>query len=176
MLKNIINWLLDLFLRLFSPYPNFKWPTNNQYVTQAFGVNPQHYNQYGLPGHEGIDMRAADGSNITAVWDGEVSRVGWSDGYGNHIRLKHNIRGINYESIYAHFKTPVTLRVGDKVKKGQVVGYADSTGNSTGSHLHFGLKQFNGPLPNTYYMRKFTWPNNFVDPTPFFKRIRKMSD
>ena len=156
-----------------SPYPTFYWPTQFKVVTQAFGINSQWYEPYGLPGHEGIDMRAPAGSDIYAVWSGVVSRAGNHPAYGNHIRLSHTIRGIEYESIYAHFDNKIPLhQVGDPIQRGQLIGFADNTGNSYGSHLHFSLKQFNGKRPDTYLQNKFDWPYNMIDPTLFFRETR----
>ena len=154
------------------PYVNFFWPTDYKVVTQAFGINPQFYKQFKLPGHEGIDMRALDGTPIYAVWDGIISRHGWHNAYGNHVRIKHDIRGIKYESVYAHFDKPTHRLMGTYIKRGSIVGYADSTGNSSGSHLHFSLKQFNGKLPDTKLQKAFTWPYNLIDPTMFFRELR----
>lgn len=156
--------------------PTFLWPTEFPgHVTQAFGINPQWYEGLGVPAHEGIDMRAISGTRIFSVWDGEVSRVGEHPAYGNHIRIKHTVKGIDYESIYAHFVRPSHLEVGATVKRGRQIGNAGSTGNSTGAHLHFMLKQFNGKLPETYLQIRYAneWKKfNIVDPTPFFKELR----
>lgn len=152
-------------------YPRFYWPTTIQFVTQAFGINAWVYNKYNLPGHEGIDMRAPYDSEIYAVWWGEVTRNNYHNAYGNHIRIKHLIRGNEYESIYAHFPELSPLEIGDRVIRGQVIGLADSTGNSSGSHLHFGLKQFVGEKPDTEWQSKFNWPYDLIDPTPFFKEL-----
>lgn len=155
-------------------FPAFAWPSTYEpkVVTQAFGINPENYAYWGLPGHEGIDMRAPLGQEIIAVWDGEVVRVEFHNAYGNSIRLKHLIafpggEVVEYESIYAHFAQPSELRVGDKVAQGEVLGIADSTGNSTGSHLHFGVKQFNHPELRPPMDVKF--PYDLIDPTVFFE-------
>ncbi len=155
-----------------APYPAFYWPTDYKVVTQAFGINPQWYKRFGLPGHEGIDMRATMDSPIYAVWQGVVSRVGWHDAYGNHIRLSHDINGRSYESVYAHFNRPTHCHLGQKVKRGQIIGDADSTGNSSGSHLHFSLKQFSGKKPDTILQNEFVWPYDLIDPTMFFRELR----
>jgi murein DD-endopeptidase MepM/ murein hydrolase activator NlpD len=164
-----------------SKYPVFLWPTElPSVVTQAFGVNHDIYKKWGLPGHEGIDMKAADGSKIKCVWDGTVYYVENYAGdpskqpYGNSIRVEHKINGITYKSIYAHFKKPTPLKVGDPVIKGQLLGFADSTGNSTGTHLHFMLKQVNGEVPDTPMQNKYKaeWAaKQIIDPTPFFAEL-----
>jgi murein DD-endopeptidase MepM/ murein hydrolase activator NlpD len=155
-------------------FPAFLWPSTYEpkVVTQPFADNPQIYGQWGLPGHEGIDMRAPYGQEIIAVWDGKVSRVENNTAYGYSIRLRHEIEfpggeKVEYETTYAHFLRMPEHRVGDKVVQGETVGLADSTGNSSGHHLHLSLKQFNHPelrppMENEY-------PHNFIDPTPFFE-------
>jgi murein DD-endopeptidase MepM/ murein hydrolase activator NlpD len=154
-------------------FPAFLWPSTYEppVVTQPFGVNGDYYGKFGLPGHEGIDMRAPLGQEIVAVWDGEVARVGWHKAYGNHIRLNHFIdypggENVHLESIYAHFAHPSDLRVGDKVRRGEVIGYADSTGNSSGHHLHLGVKQFDHPELRPPMDED--WPYDLIDCTVFF--------
>jgi murein DD-endopeptidase MepM/ murein hydrolase activator NlpD len=170
-------------------YPNFYWPTEYHVVTQAFGVNYDYYKQFGLPGHEGIDLRAPNGTDIYAVWNGQVVMVKDSHpdlhAYGYHCRIDHYIirkfgtkrARIHYQSIYAHLIKPPLVKVGDIIKKGQLIGLADNTGNSIGAHLHFGLKQFNFPeyVPDTKMQNnaKAKWAKqNFIDPTLFFRELR----
>ena len=157
-------------------FPSFCWPTEySGRVTQAFGINESYYSKWSLPGHEGIDMVAPHGSDIFCVWDGVVKLVGWHNAYGNHVRVRHEIDGIEYESVYAHFAEPCKLEEGDVVTRGSKLGLADSTGNSTGSHLHFSLKQFSGSKPETHEQgdtKQFgEWPYDIIDPTPFFKEL-----
>lgn len=120
------------------------WPTPlAKVVTQWYGINPQWYNKFGLPGHEGLDMRATDSTPIYAGADGEVYRVAAEasagGNYGIHVRVQTVVDGKTYKHIYCHFKK-AEVRVGDKVSRGQVLGLADNTGNSTGAHLHLTLK------------------------------------
>jgi hypothetical protein len=103
--------------------------------TQAFGVNPQNYAQFGLKGHNGLDFGCPNNTQIISTADGWVMEVG-SDptGYGNYVKVVHN----GFLTIYGHFDHAV-VKVNDKVLKGQLLGLSDNTGNSTGSHLHFGV-------------------------------------
>lgn len=151
----------------------FAWPTEFPgVVTQHFGMNPKWYIPWGVPAHEGIDMKAHYNTDIFAAYDGIVSRVEYHKAYGNHLRIDHIINGNRFESTYSHFEKPSPLKIGDRVTKGMVVGGAGSTGNSTGPHLHFMLKQFSGELPNTEMQRKYNWPYNLIDPTQFFAELR----
>lgn len=139
------------------------WPTPHKVITQEFLANPQNYNQYGLPGHDGIDIRAYHGDNVMAVADGIVSDViplSANHNYGLAIRVSH---AESYETTYAHLKQ-VIRSVGEKVKGGDIIGLADNTGNSFGDHLHLTLKQkgvvFTDRCGNV-------WNYNICDPTPF---------
>jgi len=96
--------------------------------------------------HQGVDYAAPTGTPIMAVGDGVVTRVGWGNGYGKMVVIKHN-GGL--ESQYAHMSRFADgLKKGSRVKQGQTIGYVGATGVATGPHLDFRLKQ-NG---------------NFVDP------------
>lgn len=134
------------------------WPTEYRTITQVFGANPQNYAQFGLPGHEGVDIRAPNGSKVYCVAPGRVNRVHSEPprhNYGIHVRVSHQD---GYETIYAHLQE-ATVREGDQVQSGTTLGLADNTGNSFGSHLHLTLKQAGAKQGN--------WPSNIIDPTPF---------
>lgn len=84
--------------------------------------------------HTGIDFTAATGTPIYATGDGTVNEAGYDNGgYGNNVVINH---GYGYQSLYAHMKK-VKVRVGDRVKRGEVIGWIGSTGKSTGPHLHY---------------------------------------
>lgn len=140
---------------------NFKfdaWPTEFRSINHYFGVNPQYYGQFGLPGHEGVDIHAPTGSRIFAVAPGRITRVRNNPNghnYGIHVQIDHIE---NYQTIYAHMKE-ARVRVGQTVVSGQTIGLANDTGNSFGSHLHLTLKKKNATYKN--------WPFNIFDPTPY---------
>lgn len=83
--------------------------------------------------HKGIDFAGAEGSDIIAVADGVVSWAGRRSGYGLMVEITH---GNGYATRYAHNKTN-TVKLGDQVSAGQVIGYIGSSGRSTGPHVHF---------------------------------------
>lgn len=145
------------------------WPTDYKIMTQGFNLHPEWYGKYWPEGykhlgHEGIDIQAPMNANIYACADGIVSQVIYSSthNYGNHIRIKH--LGGKFETIYAHLLT-IDTAVGLEVRRKQYIGKADSTGNSTGSHLHLTLKKFgataNGETP---------FHNDIVDPMLYLVR------
>ncbi|HSH03211.1 MAG TPA: peptidoglycan DD-metalloendopeptidase family protein [Anaerolineae bacterium] len=134
------------------------WPTEFRHINQLFGANPQNYVQFNLPGHEGVDIMAPTGSRIFAVAPGTVTRVHTNPdthNYGIHVRVRH-IDG--YQTIYAHLES-VNVEPNQMVQAGSVLGRADNTGNSFGSHLHLTLKKDGASFDN--------YPSNIIDPTPF---------
>lgn len=83
--------------------------------------------------HSGIDLSIGQGTPIRATADGIVTFSGWSGGSGNLVALEH---GFGYATFYAHNKKN-TVGVGQRVKRGDVIAYAGSTGSSTGPHSHY---------------------------------------
>jgi LysM repeat protein len=104
---------------------------------------PQHSvsgNEYG-PSHLGIDIAAGDGSPVFAADSGVVVFAGWANGgYGNMVMIDH---GNGYQTLYAHLAA-ITTGCGASVGKGSTIGIAGSTGNSTGTHLHFEIRYMGG--------------------------------
>ena len=84
--------------------------------------------------HYGMDFSAPRGTPIYATGDGRIERAdNRSTGYGNHIRIDH---GYGYVSLYAHLYK-YNVRVGQRVKRGDVIGFVGSTGRSEAPHLHY---------------------------------------
>jgi murein DD-endopeptidase MepM/ murein hydrolase activator NlpD len=100
--------------------------------------------------HYGMDFTAKRGTPIYATGNGVIKRAdNRSSGYGKHIRIAH---GFGYVSLYAHL-SKYNVRRGQKVKRGDVIGYVGSTGRSVGPHLHYEIIKDNkkiNPL-NFYY-------------------------
>lgn len=85
--------------------------------------------------HHGVDYAARTGTPIKAAGDGKIVHRGWKGGYGRVIILQH---GGRYSTLYAHMSGYKRgLRVGSRVKQGQIIGYVGSSGRSTGPHLHY---------------------------------------
>jgi murein DD-endopeptidase MepM/ murein hydrolase activator NlpD len=92
------------------------------------------YRTSSRPSHAGIDMAAGYGTPIRAVTGGTVRSAGWRfGGYGISVVVEH---GVNVHTHYAHMSRDI-VSPGQRVSKGQVIGYVGSTGDSTGNHLHF---------------------------------------
>jgi murein DD-endopeptidase MepM/ murein hydrolase activator NlpD len=94
--------------------------------------------------HEGMDFSAKMGTPIFASGDGIVSRAdNTASGFGNHIVIRH---GFGYETLYAHLSR-YKARVGQYVKRGDIIGYVGSTGRSEAPHLHYEVHK-NGEVVN----------------------------
>ncbi len=83
--------------------------------------------------HSGIDISASLGAPVRSTADGVVSHSGWTQKGGYLVVIEH---GCGYSTLYAHNKSN-TVKVGVKVKRGDIIGYVGSTGKSTGPHLHY---------------------------------------
>jgi murein DD-endopeptidase MepM/ murein hydrolase activator NlpD len=83
--------------------------------------------------HSGMDISSSPGNPVRATAEGVVSHSGWSPNSGFVVVLEH---GCGYSTVYAHNRKN-TVRVGQKVAMGEIVGYVGSTGKSTGPHVHY---------------------------------------
>lgn len=146
---------------------DFTWPTTERRVTQPFGINAAAYRPFGLPGHEGIDFAAADGTPVFAVADGTISEVLQNHkAYGVTVRQLIEVRGRKLRVTYAHGKTgSPKVKAGDVVRGGDTLMLADSTGNSQGSHLHITVTEAGSSFVDELGRK---WPNAIIDPSAFF--------
>ncbi len=94
--------------------------------------------------HKGMDFAVPSGSDIFATGDGVVTKVERGNGYGIHVVIKHNYG--EYETLYAHM-IRAKARKGQRVKRGDVIGYVGSTGISTAPHVHYEVRK-NGQALN----------------------------
>ncbi|CAA6817818.1 MAG: Membrane proteins related to metalloendopeptidases [uncultured Sulfurovum sp.] len=115
----------------------FGMPLRNIRITSHFTYRRWHPILKRYRPHHGTDFGAKSGTPLLAVNAGKVSFSGWMGGYGNVVKIRH---AGGYESLYAH-QSRRRVKRGQRVKKGQIIGYVGSTGRSTGPHLHFGLKK-----------------------------------
>ena len=116
------------------------WPTNGS-VTSGFG-----YRWGSL--HAGIDIANGVGTPIRAAKAGTVILAGWNGGYGNAIVIDH---GGGFSTLYGHM-TRLRAGEGQRVSQGDLIGDMGSTGNSTGSHLHFETRVNGSPRDPTGYL------------------------
>lgn len=110
-------------------------PNTTYAITTRFGANPAAYSKVwpGLCGHNGLDFATAAGTPVVAAHAGTAT-IGdeGSGGYGKYVKLV----GADMQTLYAHLSTQ-SVKNGDAVVSGQVIGMVGSTGTSTGPHLHF---------------------------------------
>lgn len=114
---------------------NLRFPFNEDYeLTLGFGqVDPDEH--LGMPNHDGIDFATTSGTPIVAVDEGEIVPYREENNYGTTVAVQH----LWGQSFYGHLSTS-SAQLGEKVKKGQIIGFSGSTGRSTGPHLHLGIK------------------------------------
>jgi murein DD-endopeptidase MepM/ murein hydrolase activator NlpD len=107
------------------------WPVEGR-ISSPFGQR-QHPTSGENQFHSGVDIAAEPGHPLRATGEGVVSFAGWSGANGNLVVIEH---GAGFSTFYAHNKM-VAVRTGQRVKRGDVIGYVGSTGNSTGPHVHY---------------------------------------
>jgi murein DD-endopeptidase MepM/ murein hydrolase activator NlpD len=108
--------------------------------------------------HAGLDFAAPQGSPVYATADGVVTLAGnVGNGFGNHVVINH---GFSYETLYGHM-VRVKVRGGQKVRRGEVIGWVGSTGKSTGPHLHYEVHKNGVDLNPIYYFYNDLTPEQF---------------
>lgn len=167
--------LADLYLSKAVPEPFWLlWPVAGSVVSQGFGANPAYYGRWfkdangNLLGHEGIDLAGQDvfGMPVEAAAPGTVYRVETVDNsnYGLQVRIEHTD---GFKTTYAHLSR-VDVLVGDRVRRGEMIGRVGNSGNSTGAHLHFVLKN-NGATARGESRYQGT-AQDIIDPTRYLRR------
>jgi murein DD-endopeptidase MepM/ murein hydrolase activator NlpD len=108
--------------------------------------------------HTGIDLKASY-DNVYSVMDGVITSAGWdSKGGGNFIKVKHFNR---FETSYLHL-SEIYYRAGEKIKAGFIIGKSGNTGNSTGPHLHFSVKEFGQNINPSHFLNDLIKVNNLI--------------
>lgn len=111
-------------------------------VTQEYGVKSSRYSS-GI--HSGIDI-VLNNSNVSAFAEGTVKETGYNKYYGNYVLIDD---GMAYTHRYAHLAdNSITVKAGDYVNAGDKIGVMGSTGNSTGNHLHYEVRNYLGETVN----------------------------
>jgi len=116
-----------------QPRVDFIWPVNGR-ISSIFGLR-RFFNEQERRAHSGLDIAAAEGTPIKAVADGTVIDTGDFFFSGNMIYIDH---GQGIVSLYAHL-SKISVKPGDKIKQGQIIGNVGQTGRVTGPHLHFAI-------------------------------------
>lgn len=129
------------------------WP-----ISQAFGANPQlYYDTFGLAGHNGVDFALPPNTPIYAAEDGVITSSYDPSGYGVTIYLD-STTGNGWRYGHLSYDRPPQAATDPRVTAGQLIGYSNNTGYSTGPHLHAGLRP-----PNTDYDNGYS---GYIDPLP----------
>ncbi len=120
-------------------------------LTDGFGGRSDPFT--GEPGqHGGIDISSAHGQAVRTPADGIIVKAEWANGYGNVVYVSH---GYGYSTRYGHL-SGFAARPGQRIKRGDVIGYVGSTGRSTGPHLHYEVRLNNNPVnPLEYILNAF---------------------
>ncbi len=124
------------------------YPTEALGITSAFGKRI-HPTTKEASFHNGVDLRAAEGTQIYATADGVIKLANYNKLSGNHIVLSHNY---GFETRYAHL-SKMQVNAGDVVQKGDLIGLSGNTGRSDGPHLHYEIR----------YLDKAHDPSDFLD-------------
>jgi murein DD-endopeptidase MepM/ murein hydrolase activator NlpD len=124
-------------------------PVSNKELTRiASGFGFRIHPIYGIAKmHSGIDFTAPQGTPIYATGDGVVTNASNSSGTGNHVIIDH---GYGYETEYMHM-VKIKARKGQRVKRGEVIGWVGSTGASTGPHCHYEVHINGNPVDPVYF-------------------------
>ena len=108
--------------------------------------------------HPGLDFSAPQGTPIYATAEGTVQTSGnLGNGYGNHVVIQH---GYSYSTLYGHMSR-IKAKRGQRVKRGEVIGYVGSTGKSTGSHLHYEVLKGRKRLDPIYFFYNDLTPEQY---------------
>ncbi|ESR26484.1 Membrane protein [Lutibaculum baratangense AMV1] len=110
-------------------------PAPNTVFTSGFGMRRHPILGYSRM-HTGVDWAARTGTPIIAAGNGKVVQAGWSSGYGQRVEIQH---ANGYLSTYSHMSA-ISVKEGQSVHQGQLIGKIGSTGRSTGPHLHYEVK------------------------------------
>jgi murein DD-endopeptidase MepM/ murein hydrolase activator NlpD len=112
-----------------------RMPVEGVRLTSDFGMRT-HPVLGGRRGHKGVDLAGPTGTPVIATADGVVSKAEWFSSYGLYISLEH---GAEIQTRYGHMSR-LNVYAGQRVRKGDVIGYVGSTGRSTGPHLHYEVR------------------------------------
>jgi len=122
-------------------------------ISDYFGQRSDPFNNQPTM-HYGMDFTGPEGSDVFVTGDGAVVEAGHSlFGYGNRITIDH---GFGYKTVYAHLQE-IDVVIGQKIKRGDVIGKLGNTGRSTGNHLHYEVRLYDKPIdPINFYFNDIT--------------------
>jgi len=145
------------------------WPTEGQ-ITSLYGYrfSPMRRDDAETGEfHPGLDIANTPDTLIYSTADGTVRFSGWSHGYGNMVVIDH---GYGLSTLYGH-TSKALVKTGDRVSKGQVIGYMGTTGRSTGAHLHYEVWRQGKPV-NPMSFLKVRGAGEFLGAVPLKLKAR----
>jgi murein DD-endopeptidase MepM/ murein hydrolase activator NlpD len=145
--------------KMFASIPAIQPISNKQLISLASGYGLRIHPVYKVKRmHQGIDFSAQIGTPIYATADGQIITVEFSfTGYGNMVEIDH---GFGYKTRYAHMHG-FAVRKGQRVKRGELIGYVGNTGLSTGPHLHYEVHINGLPKNPVYYFFNDLKPDEY---------------
>ncbi len=132
--------------RLVKMSRSFARPITSYRLTAGFGSRSR---LWGKQFHTGQDFAAPYGTRVRAAEAGRVVFAGWDGSYGRKIAISH---GGGTETWYGHLSR-INVKVGQRVKVGQLIGRVGATGNVTGPHLHFEVRRYGNPINPVKWLR-----------------------
>ena len=132
-----INKMASNYKKLLQDLP-FGCPVKGPYIiTSNFGLRIHPIHKV-LDMHQGLDLAYQAGTPIVATAPGILEKIEWDPfGYGWYCRISHKL---GYSTMYAHLRSHPVVELGQKVKKGQIIGYMGRTGATTGVHVHYEVR------------------------------------
>jgi len=130
-----------------------RYPIKFHHISSIFTLSRNHPILHRLRAHKGVDLAAPMGTPVRVTANGRIIEMHYENGYGNMIKIEHDKA---YTTIYAHLlKFQKGLSRGDRVQRGQVIGYVGQSGLATGPHLHYEFHINHVPRnPTTAYLPK----------------------
>lgn len=147
--KPALNQTIESEAEQTAAFPSGKPVAGEPSISSEFGLRSNPFGGRSYEMHEGIDFAGPVSKPILATAQGVVVNAEYSGGYGNHVKIDH---GYGYETLYAHMSA-LDVKIGDRVERGDVLGYLGNTGRSSGPHLHYGVYR-NGQAVNPRYYLK----------------------
>jgi murein DD-endopeptidase MepM/ murein hydrolase activator NlpD len=131
--ENLSNMLLALSS---SGDGTYAWPLDGGEISSFYGLRADPFGG-GAENHAGVDIAAEFGTPVKASATGVVQQAAWNGGYGRFVSIDH---GDGMTTCYGHMSA-IAVAPGQRVTRGQVIGYVGSSGYSTGPHLHFEMRE-----------------------------------
>jgi murein DD-endopeptidase MepM/ murein hydrolase activator NlpD len=148
----LVRASMEPILKIWATTPSIQ-PTAG-YLSSGFGIRVSPFaNNQGEEGilayHTGLDITNQPNTPIQVTADGEVVEAGWMDRYGNGVIVRHRP---GLETLYAHLER-IDVKAGQKLNRGDIVGLMGRTGNATGVHLHYEVREQGKPVNPQPYLR-----------------------